>query len=167
MIPKCPNLYIGNGKSWKWYGFRVERWKLKVTESIVQSVQTWYREWPWDILQVVWFHGVKDTATRRGFELYECLLVCRNVLSVLLAVTLALCYCLLTALALVVLERTLSSMFWSNKLRNSVRHCHSYFVVWLCLCDIVVFNFLCFSSHFVDVVNHETCIKRITRGVSN
>ena len=24
-----------------------------------QSVQTWYREWPWDILQVTWFWGRK------------------------------------------------------------------------------------------------------------
>ena len=48
-----------------------------------QSVQTW--EWPWDILQVVWFWvelkgqrstlGLDLTAIRNGFELYECLLV--------------------------------------------------------------------------------------------
>jgi len=49
-----------------------------------QSVQTWYMEWPWDILQVVYGFGLIGqrsrlglglTAIRRGFELYECLLV--------------------------------------------------------------------------------------------
>jgi len=52
-----------------------------------QSVQTWYRKWSWDMLEVVWF-GVEKlkvkvrvrlglTSIRRGFELCECLLVVR------------------------------------------------------------------------------------------
>jgi len=51
-----------------------------------QSVQTWYREWPWDILEIWWFWDfrvtvtVKTTAIRRGFELYECLLVAMKTL---------------------------------------------------------------------------------------
>ena len=68
-----------------------------------QSVQTWYREWPWNILEAMWFWSWKykgqghrvsynffsffhtndyytyifwlTTAIQRGFELYEYLLV--------------------------------------------------------------------------------------------
>ena len=50
MLPKCSNLVQGYlGISYKWYGFGVERSRSKL--------------------------GLGLTAIRRGFELYECLLV--------------------------------------------------------------------------------------------
>jgi len=74
-----------------------------------QSVQTWYTEWSWDILEMMWVLGLKDhrinkcifhtndyyayhmlmhiwltTAIRRVFELYECLLADNDLASIIL-----------------------------------------------------------------------------------